>query len=204
MPLRVSQVTNKSVAAILILIAVITAVVAAVVYTRNGGTLAGAKHSTNVAVIDGEKLKATAKCFAVHEKIASKFSSVLARIRDAEGATKREYEAIKNNSALSQKQRAKEVSKIESRWTSESAKYNAEIQTIRNTDAKLTERIQQTVLETVKSIAKSSGIDVVVNKWSREMMSVFYNSSDVDITDLVIKKLDERLPEIHLEEVQKW
>jgi Skp family chaperone for outer membrane proteins len=129
---------------------------------------------------------------------------VIARVRDAENAMKKEYEAVKNNGALSQKQRAKEISKIESKWSSESAKYNAEIQAIRNIDTKLTERIQQTVLKTVRSIAKSSNIDIVVNKWSRDMMSVFYSSPDADITDLVIKKLDEILPEIPLEEVQKW
>jgi Skp family chaperone for outer membrane proteins len=196
--------TNKSIAAVFALIAVVVVTTVAVIWRRDTGVFTGGKPATSVAVIDGEKLKATAKCFTAHEKVASKFSSVLARIRDAENMMKKEYETIKNNGTLSQKQRAKDISKIESRWASESAKYNAEIQTIRNIDAKLTERIQQTVLETVKSIARSSGIDIVVNKWSRDMMSVFYNSSDIDITDLVIKKLDEILPETHLAEVQKW
>lgn len=196
--------TNKSIAAIFALIVTVAATAIAVFWIKNTGGFVDGKHTTNVAVIDGEKLKATAKCFAAHEKIANKFSSVIARIRDAENVMKKEYEAVKNNGTLSQKQRAKEISKMESKWASESTKYNAEIQTIRNIDTKLTERIQQIVIETVRSIARSANIDIVVNKWSRDMMSVFYNSSKVDITDLVIKKIDEILPEIHLEDVQKW
>jgi Skp family chaperone for outer membrane proteins len=125
-------------------------------------------------------------------------------MRDSENVMKEKYKSVKSDSKLSQKQIAKEISKLESSWTSESAKYNSEIQDIRNMDAKFTERVQQTVFNTVQSIARSFNIDIVLNKWNRDVISVFYNVSKVDITDLVIKKLDETLPETNLEGIRKW
>ncbi|MDR1333419.1 MAG: OmpH family outer membrane protein [Holosporales bacterium] len=196
--------TKRFIAAIWAFVIIVGIATAFVVCTHDRELGNDKRGAVSVAVVDGGKLKATAKCFSAHEKIASMFSDVFAKIRDSENAMKKEYEAVKNNSKLSQKQRDKEISKIEAKWSAESAKYNAAIQDVRNLEAKLADRIQKEVLSTVQSIAKSMNVDIVVNKLSRDMLSIFYHTHEVDITDIVIKKLDEILPEINLEEVRKW
>ncbi|MDR3224620.1 MAG: OmpH family outer membrane protein [Holosporales bacterium] len=159
--------------------------------------------TVKLAVLDGEKLKSSAKCFESHEKIAKMFADVLAKMRKSEGDIKMEYDKVKNNQKLSQKQKTREMSKIEVKWAELSAKYNSEIQAIRNTDMKVTERIQATVTKVIDRIANAAKLSTVINKGTRDSISVFYNSSDIDITDVVIKELDNELPSINLEEMKK-
>ncbi|MDR0942511.1 MAG: OmpH family outer membrane protein [Holosporales bacterium] len=160
-------------------------------------------NATKFAMLNGETLKSKAKCFKAHGKIAEKFSDILSRMREFEKSIKSEYEKVKNDSKLSQKQKVMELTKIEAKWGDMSTKYNAEIQEVRNTDLKFSEIVQAKLNDIIESIAKTAGISAVVNSGNRDFTYVFYSSKDIDITDLVIKRLDEELPDINLDEVKK-
>lgn len=158
---------------------------------------------SRIGVLDGEKLKLNAICFGSHVKIEEMVSNLLLKIRKAESETKTSYEKIKNNSKLSQKERNKELAKIESKWNSSSIKYNSEMQAIRKLDLKLSELIQKKLTEVIDSLAKSAKLDVIINKGSRDMINVFYSSKNVDITDIIIKKMDDAFPNIDLKELKQ-
>jgi Skp family chaperone for outer membrane proteins len=165
--------------------------------TKNLSNSEGVK----IAVLDGEKLKATAKCFKAHETIAEMFTKILSKMRDIEKQMKSEYETIKHNGKLSQKQKAKEITKMETKWDSVSARYNARIQSLRNLDLQLSGRIQHKLDLIIKKIAQRGGIQLVINKGNRELLAVFYAAPKLEITDLVVQQLDEDLPKVDLKEM---
>jgi Skp family chaperone for outer membrane proteins len=158
---------------------------------------------TKIAVLDGEKLKNTAKCFRAHEKIALMINDLLDKMKRSETEIKAEYDKIKNNSKLSQNQKLKNISKIETKWVNLSAQYNSQMQTIKNMDLSLSNHIQKRLGDVIEAISKSAKFNVVLNKGSRDSILVFYNSKNIDITDLVIQKLDKILPDVDLKEIQK-
>lgn len=156
-----------------------------------------------IGVLDGERLKAEARCFKSHEKIAEMVTDLLSKVRTASVAMKKSYDEVKKDTNLTQKKRNAELSKIEAKWNADSARYNAEMQKIRNLDAKLTDFIQDKLNKTIDNIVKVAHVDIILNKGSRDLINVFYNSKNIDITDIVIKQLDESIPKIDLEELAK-
>jgi Skp family chaperone for outer membrane proteins len=157
--------------------------------------------AAGIAVLDGQRLKDSAVCFQSHEKLAEMLSEVLLRIRESEMKIKAEYERIKNDSSLSQKQKLKDIAKVEAKWSDISAKYNAEIQVIKNADLKLTEHIQAKLSEVIKLIAKSMKLSIVLSKGTNDALLVFYNVNGLDITDLVVQKMNETLPKVILKKL---
>jgi Skp family chaperone for outer membrane proteins len=155
-----------------------------------------------LAVLDGERLKMEAKCFESHEKIAQMISDVLSRVKKSEWQIKDEYEKIKSNKKLTHEQRLSDIAKIEAKWKTLSAQYNAEIQSIRSKDLLLSKYIQEKLTSIIESISRSAKLNVVINKGNREIAFVFHNSEDIDITDLVIKKLDEEIPNVDINEIK--
>jgi Skp family chaperone for outer membrane proteins len=163
------------------------------------------KHSQcpypGIAVLDGQKLKNSATCFKSHEKLAEMLSDILSKIRESETKIKAAYEKIKDDPKLSQKQKLKDIAKIEAKWADISAKYNSEIQIVKNADLKLSEYIQSKLSDVIKAIAKSLKLYVVLSKGTKDALLVFYNANGLDITDLVIQKMNEILPEVALKEL---
>ena len=58
-------------------------------------------------------------------------------------------------------------------------------------------------MQTINNLAKSVKLDIVINKGSHDMINVFYNSKNIDITDIVIKNLNEVIPTVNLKELAK-
>lgn len=158
---------------------------------------------TRIGVLDGERLKAEALCFKSHEKVADMVSELLVKIRQTSDSMKNSYDEVKKNKKLSRTKRNSELAKIEAKWNTDSKKYNAEMQRIKNLDMKLTEFIQNKLNQAIDDVARAASLDIVINKGSREMINVFYNSKNIDITDLIVKKLDESIPNIDLKELEK-
>lgn len=156
-----------------------------------------------IAVLDGQRLKHSATCFKAHEKLSQLMSSVFSRVRDSEDKIKSEYDKIKSDTSLPQKQKLKDIAKIEAKWSDLSSKYNSEIQSIKDTDLKLTEYIQSTLNNVIESISKSLKLSIVLSKGTKDSILVFYNVKEIDVTDLVIQKMNEVLPEVNLKELSK-
>jgi Skp family chaperone for outer membrane proteins len=157
--------------------------------------------SVKVAVINAEKLKSSAKCFKVHEKVAVMLTEVISRMKVSESNIKAEFEAIKENSALNDKQKKVKISNLENEWKDISAKYNTEIQNIKNIDLKLSEYLGNKLNKIIAQISKSLKISIVLNKETKDSIIVFYNSDGIDITNLVIAKLNQKVPTVDLKEI---
>ena len=155
-----------------------------------------------IGVLDGQKLKQEAKCFKSHEKISQMVSDLVSKIRVSEKEFKNSYNEIKKNSKLTLSAKNSELAKLESKWKSLSRKYNDEMQDIRNIDLKVTEITQTKLFEILESVAKSLKLNLILNKSSDDKLNIFYNSKDIDITDLIIKKMDNTLPTIKLEDLK--
>lgn len=151
-----------------------------------------------LAVLDGERLKAEAICFKSHEKIAQMVADVLSKVKESESQIKEEYEKIKSSKKLTQEQKLSETAKIEAKWNTVFTRYNAEIQSIRNKDLLLSEHIQRKLTSIIDAITRSAKLDVVVNKGNRDIILVFHNSKDIDITDLVICRLNKEVPSVDI------
>ena len=155
-----------------------------------------------IGVLDGERLKLEAKCFKAHGEISQMVADLVSKIRGTEKQFKNSYNEVKKNSKLTLSAKNSELAKLESKWKSLSRKYNEEIQNIRNMDLKIAEITQNKLFSILESIAKSLKLNLILNKTSDDKLNVFYTSKDIDITDLVIKKMDEVLPNINLEDLK--
>ncbi len=155
-----------------------------------------------IGVLDGARLKVEAKCFRAHDKIARRIGVVLGQLHTLSNEMKSAYEKIKNNRKLTAYNRNMQLAKIENRWKIKSEKYSVEMQKLRNLDNKLTNFIQNKLFQNIEILAKKAKIDIVVNKGSQTALYVFYNAKNIDITDIVVKRMDEVLPSVDLREFE--
>ena len=158
---------------------------------------------TKIAIIDGVKLKRTASCFKTHEKIISDMlNEAMSKARKYEHQMKTAYEKINSDKKLSQKQKLKNKAKAETEYANFTIKHQEEIQNIRNMNLKLSEHLIKKLDKVIKDISKAKKINIVLNSQTKDSIIVFYNSQNVDITDLVIQKLDELVPDVKPEDVK--
>ena len=156
------------------------------------------ENNIKIAILNGIKLKENAKCFKLHEINSDKLRNILQEMNKYEMKIRKKYEKIRKNNKLSSKQKQKEISKLENNWKIVSDKYNKEIQNIKNVDEKLTEYIYNKLDEILKEVAKKMNISAILNKENNEFIFVFYNNSNIDITDKVVEKLDNELKDLDL------
>ncbi len=155
-----------------------------------------------IGVLDGTRLKVEAKCFRAHDEIARRIGVVLGQFHTLSNEMKSAYEKIKNNKKLTAYNRNMQLARIENRWKIKSEKYSVEMQKLRNLDNKLTNFIQNKLFQNIEILAKKAKIDIVVNKGSQTALYVFYNAKNIDITDIVVKRMDEVLPSVDLREFE--
>ena len=155
----------------------------------------------NIAIIDGQKLKSTAKCFKGHDKLAEKLSGLVTELRKFESEIRKMSQDVKSNKKLSAKQKDNERNRIEQRWNKVASSYLNKVQDIRNKDSKLSELIQSKLTKIIELIARLQNIDIVLSKCSQESINVFYNKPEYDITDIIINQLDKEISDINIEEL---
>ena len=155
-----------------------------------------------IGVLDGTRLKVEAKCFKAHDEIARRIGVVLAQLHTLSSEMKSAYEKIKSSKKLTAYNRNMQLAKIENQWKIKSEKYSIEMQKLRNLDDKLTNFIQNKLLQNIEILAKKAKIDIVINKGSQTALYVFYNVKNIDITDIVVNRMDEVLPSIDLREFE--
>ena len=158
--------------------------------------------AVKIGVIDAERLKSEAKCFRSHDKVATLVSDLLSEIHKKELQIKNSYETIKKDAKLNIKAKNKELSKIESKWSELSISYNKRMQSIKDLDLKISELVQSKLKDVLDSISRSYKLNIILNKGSKDVTNVFYVSKNMDITNIVIDKMNKVLPEIDLEELK--
>jgi Skp family chaperone for outer membrane proteins len=158
--------------------------------------------ATRVAMLDGDRLKAEALCFKGHEKIANMLSELIEKVRKKEDETKKAYDTIKNDATLSTERRDGELAKVELKWKDASMEYTTKIQDLKELDLKLSDLVQEKLDEVVRSIAKTAKLDIILNKRTQSLLNVFYSADNIDITDIVIRRLDKVLPSVDLEKLK--
>ncbi len=155
----------------------------------------------NIAIIDGQKLKSTAKCFKGHDKLAEKLSDLVTELRKFESEIRKMSQDVKSNKKLSAKQKDNERNRIEQRWNKVASSYLNKVQDIRNKDSKLSELIQSKLNKIIELTARVQNIDIILSKGSQESINVFYNKPEHDITDIIISQLDKEISDINIEEL---
>ena len=91
---------------------------------------------------------------------------------------------------------------MDKKWKILSTDYSKAMRKEKELDAKLTDYIQNKVLQVISNIAKKFKIDIVINKGSQNMTHVFYNNNNIDITDIVINELNKIIPTVNLKEFE--
>ena len=155
-----------------------------------------------IGVIDGVRLKSEAKCFEAHTEIADRASKVLATISETSTQTRDKVDRIKKDKKLKSQQKQEQITKIERKWKTQSAEYNKQMRKIKELDNKLTEYIQNSLLQTVDIIARKMKIDIIINKGTQSTIHVFYNRPSIDITDIVINKMNKTIPVVNLKDFE--
>jgi Skp family chaperone for outer membrane proteins len=194
---------NITIAA-LVLFSSVSAYFAASFFGRSSANIAtfDKQEGIKIAVLDGLRLKKEAKCFMAHDEIAEMVADSLSRIKKSEEEIKEQYEKLRANKKLSKRQLAAESSKLEMKWSKIAGQCKAEMLTIREKEAALINLIQKKVEEVTRSVAKQLDLNIVINKSVGDFSIVLYDTHNVEITDYVIQKLDEELPNVDLEKIK--
>ena len=162
------------------------------------------KYSTEnnfkIAVLNGIKLKEKAKCFKLHEVNSEKLNNILQEMNKSEIEIRTKYSNIIKNNKLSSKQKQNEITKLENNWKQISEDYNKEIQNIKNVDEKLTKYIYEKLNEILEKKAKKMHITAILNKENNDAIFVFYNHVNIDITDKIVKELDNNLNDLDIKD----
>lgn len=151
-----------------------------------------------IGVVDGLLLKQQAKCFAVHKETAKMLNEIFDKVRSSEQKIKLEYEKVRTNKNLKAKQKQQEILSIEKKWKTISADYNKQVENIRTLETKLMHNINNALSRVLSKISTELNLVLIINKGTENSINVFYNISSLDITALVVKALDEELPNFNV------
>ena len=155
-----------------------------------------------IGVIDSIRLKTEAKCFRAHDEIAQRIFDLMVKIREISSQMTNQTMQIRQDKQLRQKQKQSKFTEMDKKWKILSTDYSKAMRKEKELDAKLTDYIQNKVLQVISDIAKKFKIDIVINKGSQNMTQVFYNTSNIDITNVVVNELNKIVPKIDLKEFE--
>ena len=155
-----------------------------------------------IGVIDSIRLKTEAKCFRAHDEIAQRIFDLMVKIREISSQMTNQTMQIRQDKQLRQKQKQSKFTEMDKKWKILSTDYSKAMRKEKELDAKLTDYIQNKVLQVISDIAKKFKIDIVINKGSQSMTQVFYNTSNIDITNVVVNELNKIVPKIDLKEFE--
>ena len=155
-----------------------------------------------IGVVDGVRLKSEAKCFRTHDEIAQRIFELMVKIRETSTNMTNQTMKIRQNKQLKQRQKQAQLAQVNRQWKLISTEHSKAMRKEKELDAKLTDYIQNKVLQVISNIAKKFKIDIVINKGSQNMTHVFYNNNNIDITDIVINELNKVIPTVNLKEFE--
>ncbi len=158
--------------------------------------------ATRIAVIDSARLKSEAICFKEREKLENMLSDILTKMHNFEVESKTAYEQARNDKNLTRQQREKKIEQIEHNWSKTSGQYKAEIESIKKMDFNLSNFLQEKLNKVIEIISQRYKIDVVLNAQIGNMISVFYATKGVDMTEIVINMLNETVKQVNLEDLK--
>lgn len=156
-----------------------------------------------VSVIDSKKLKNTALCFKTHDVLSKKLESIMNTMQTEENSIKTDYNKIQLNKELSSAKKKKNLELLDDKWSEISQKYKKQLQSIRETEIKISEIIQNKLNEAIKYVANDKKIDIILNTESQNSICVFFFEKNTDVTELVVQRLNKILPTISLEKILK-
>lgn len=154
-----------------------------------------------IVAIDSDRLKSKAKVFKVQAKLEDRLNTVILKMQDAERNIRKDYEALKKYKQSETLQKQREMERLGEKWSDISNTYKSEIQKIKQAEDKVVEIIEQKLMKVIDEFAKINKIDMIINSKTRESIVLFYSSKEVDITDIIIKKLDKEISDKDAEEL---
>ncbi|MBQ2174110.1 MAG: OmpH family outer membrane protein, partial [Alphaproteobacteria bacterium] len=136
------------------------------------------------------------------DEIAQRIFDLMVKIREISSQMTNQTMQIRQDKQLRQKQKQSKFTEMDKKWKILSTDYSKAMRKEKELDAKLTDYIQNKVLQVISDIAKKFKIDIVINKGSQNMTQVFYNTSNIDITNVVVNELNKIVPKIDLKEFE--
>lgn len=155
-----------------------------------------------IGVIDSIRLKTESKCFREHDKVAERILKLLAGIRKLSIQLSDKSMNIKHDKKLKARQKQSQLNKLNKEWQLKSTEYSKAMRKEKDLDKKLTDYIQNHTFKIIENVARKLKIDIVINKGSQDMVHVFYNSQNIDMTDIVIDELNKIIPTVDLKELE--
>jgi Skp family chaperone for outer membrane proteins len=188
-----------------LVVALVVAVVVCCLYVffLNENVKLSAVPVVRVAVINSVRLKVETLCFREHDELEGMLSELVGRMHESEVIAKKEYEQVRSDKSLGKQQRMDAIEKIEENWAKISNQYKAEVEMIKKMNINLSRRLQKEIDQVIESIAQKYKIDIVLNTQVGEMISVFYSTKNVDMTDMVIDRLNKTVKHIDLEDLKE-
>ncbi len=151
-----------------------------------------------IAVVDGLKIKSTSKPFVrVRELLEEQHADAHKEILTQENAIRKEYENLKSGvgSLEERKKRKQEVDK-------KIAELEKNVQKKKDILTKqfsvLMENVEMEMNHVISTLVKEHGFNLVLNKSIQETRAILFYEPSLDITDEVIRRLDNKIKTIVL------
>lgn len=152
---------------------------------------------TVIAVVNVQKVMSESTAVkGVREQLENKYKSFQAEInKKKEPLQKEGQELVKKQGVLAKDAYKEKAKALDKKMTEVQQEAESKKAMLNNASAKSSEEIQKTVAGIVSDIAKDKGYLLVVST-ETPTSQVLYADSKIDISDEVVKRLNDKLPKL--------
>lgn len=150
-------------------------------------------------IVDSERLKNEASLFdEVKNKIDSEIEKIRQEFIPHSTALESEFEILKKEKNTQKAKVKKE--KFEKKKADVEALFLKKQNYLQNLQAALSQKLNDLVLETIKSTAHKKGIHIIVNKFIDEKLVVLHANHELDLTDEIIQQINKKKGVLNISE----
>lgn len=188
---------NKILQTIVIILGVLS-VVGALVYVWTHRPVPIQAQAVKIAVVDGLKIKTTSKPFMkVRELLENQHAQVHKEILAQENAIRQEYDSLKTSlSSIEDKKKQKQ--ELDKKVAELEKNVQKKKDVLTKQFSILVENVETTMNDVITGLVKEHGFNLVLNKSIQETRVILYHEPSLDITDEVIRRLDEKIKTVEL------
>ncbi len=188
---------NKILQTIVIILGALS-VVGALVYVWTHRPVPIQAQAVKIAVVDGLKIKTTSKPFMkVRELLENQHAQVHKEILAQENAIRQEYDSLKTSlSSIEDKKKQKQ--ELDKKVAELEKNVQKKKDVLTKQFSILVENIETAMNDVIAGLVKEHGFNLVLNKSIQETRVILYHEPSLDITDEVIRRLDEKIKTVEL------
>lgn len=188
---------NKILQTIVIILGVLS-VVGALVYVWTHRPVPIQAQAVKIAVVDGLKIKTTSKPFMkVRELLENQHAQVHKEILAQENAIRQEYDSLKTSlSSIEDKKKQKQ--ELDKKVAELEKNVQKKKDVLTKQFSILVENVETAMNDVIAGLVKEHGFNLVLNKSIQDTRVILYHEPSLDITDEVIRRLDEKIKTVEL------